>query len=118
LVKITGPVEDALEWLGRARIAIVPIFRGAGVSVKIAEAWRAGCAVVSTPVGARGYHALEAMVVETSAASLARAILAVLEDPQRRERLALAGRQHFEEHYSWPAVFARLDQRLAEVVTV
>lgn len=117
LTKITGPVDDALAWLGRARIALSPLRRGAGVSVKIAEAWRAGCAVVSTPVGARGYHAPEAMVLESSASGLIRVILELLADPARGQRLAVAGRQHFEEHYSWPAVFARLDQRLAEVVT-
>lgn len=116
-VAITGPVDDALVWLGRARIALVPLRRGSGVSVKVAEAWQAGCALVTTPVGARGYAAPDAMIQAASGEAISRVILDLLADDGRRERLAREGRQHFEEHYSWPAVFALLDQRLAELVT-
>jgi len=116
-VKVTGPVADALDWLGQARVAVVPLRRGSGVSVKVAEAWQAGCALVSTPVGARGYAAPEALIQAASSEGISQVILDLLADDSRRERLARAGRQHFEEQYSWPAVFRLLDQRLAEVVT-
>lgn len=117
-VTVTGPVEDALEWLGKSRIAVVPLRRGSGVSIKLTEGWQAGCAVVATPVGARGYAAPEAMIQAASTEAISQAILDLLADDGQRERLAHAGRQHFEEHYSWPVVFALLDQRLTETVPV
>jgi glycosyltransferase involved in cell wall biosynthesis len=107
---VTGAVEDALDWLGKARVAVVPLRRGAGVSVKITEAWQAGCAVVATSVGARGYHAPDALVMADSAEQFATTTLALLDDPARLAALAQAGRLCFEQEYSWPQVFARLDK--------
>ena len=40
-------------------------------------------------------------------ADLARKIATLLDDPALRERLGLAGRQRFEEHYAWPVIIER-----------
>ena len=40
-------------------------------------------------------------------ADLARKIETLLDDPALRERLGLAGRKRFEEHYAWPVIIER-----------
>ena len=40
-------------------------------------------------------------------ADLARKIATLLDDPALRERLGLAGRKRFEEHYAWPVIIER-----------
>ena len=118
LVLVTGPVEDATEWLARAKVAAAPLRRGAGTCVKIAEAWQAGCAVVATSVGARGYGAGDALIVADSPEEFAAAVLRLLEDEAHCAELGRAGRRHFEQNYSWPAVHARLDALLPLPVSV
>ncbi len=110
-VTITGPVSDALDWLSRARVAIAPMRRGAGVSVKIAEAWQAGCPVVATTIGARGYSE-RALSIADAPASFAARVLELLSDETLRGALAQKARACFETEYSWPAVHRRLDQLL------
>lgn len=114
-VTITGPVENASAWLEQARMAVAPLRRGAGVSVKIAEAWRAGCAVVATSVGARGYLPGEGMVVADDPAEFASAVAGLLLDAGRRQQLAKAGRRRFELEYCWSAVHERLDRLTPEM---
>ncbi len=109
-VYVTGPVADAAEWLARAKVAAAPLRRGAGACVKIAEAWQAGCAVVATAVGARGYPAKrDALLLANSPEDFATAVLRLLENDPLRDQVARAGRERFEREYSWPAVHARMD---------
>jgi glycosyltransferase involved in cell wall biosynthesis len=111
-VTITGPVVDATAWLERAKVAVAPLTRGAGVCVKVVEAWRAGCAMVATSVGARGYEAGEGLIMIDAPSSFATTVLQLLLDAERRQRLARAGRRRFEQEYAWTAVRARMDRQI------
>src|SRR5207244_2804424 len=53
-IVVTGPVENAVESLGPAKVCVVPLRSGSGTRFKILEAWAAGRAVVSTTLGAEG----------------------------------------------------------------
>lgn len=117
-IVVTGPVEDAALWLGRSRLAIAPMRRGAGVSVKIVEAWQAGCPVVATTIGARGYREREALVIADSPEEFSARVLELLDNEARRARLGRAARSRFETDYSWPAVHQRLDQLMSAMVAV
>ncbi len=114
-VTITGAVENSASWLEQARVAIAPLRRGAGVSVKIAEAWRAGCAVVATSVGARGYLPGEGIVTADEPGEFASAVAGLLLDSARRLQLAKAGRRRFEREFCWSAVHERLDRLAPEL---
>ena len=57
-IELTGEVEDAIEELARAGMAIVPLLAGSGTRVKIMEAWAAGRCVISSPIGAEGLPAV------------------------------------------------------------
>ncbi len=51
---VEGPVKDALEALQKHRVLLAPLRFGAGIKGKIADAWRAGLPVATTPIGAEG----------------------------------------------------------------
>ena len=122
-VTITGPVESSTTWLEMASVAVAPLRRGAGVSVKIAEAWRAGCAVVATSVGARGYLPGDglvgpAMMIADDPSEFASAVSGLLLDAGRRQQLAKAGRRRFEQEYCWSVVHERLDRLAPELANL
>jgi glycosyltransferase involved in cell wall biosynthesis len=110
-IETTGPVDDAIAELARAKAAVVPLLAGSGTRVKILEAWAAGTPVVSTPVGAEGLGGEPGrhLVVAASAPAFADAVAALLADDGRRRSIAEAARALFCSAYTWPAGWRRLD---------
>ncbi|MFN8828517.1 MAG: glycosyltransferase family 4 protein [Labrys sp. (in: a-proteobacteria)] len=86
------------------KLALVPIFEGTGVAIKTIEALGFGAAIYTTPVGARGLPDIgDAMIIDPmkpDPAATASAILALVSDPARRERLSEAARRAYEAHFS------------------
>lgn len=53
-IKIITLVEDAKIFLGAARVVVIPVIGGTGVSMKVVEAISQGWATVTTSAGVRG----------------------------------------------------------------
>lgn len=51
---VKGPALNAHETLKKYRVNLAPLRFGAGIKGKIADGWRAGTPVVTTPIGAEG----------------------------------------------------------------
>jgi glycosyltransferase involved in cell wall biosynthesis len=51
---VHGYVDDLNLPLGQGRVLLAPLRYGAGIKGKIVDAWRYGCPVVTTPIGAEG----------------------------------------------------------------
>ncbi|KAL7537352.1 hypothetical protein ACHAXR_007758 [Thalassiosira sp. AJA248-18] len=51
---VHGQVDDLDKVLLESRVMLAPLRYGAGCKGKIVDAWRCGCPVVTTPVGAEG----------------------------------------------------------------
>lgn len=56
-IEVTGFLADPAEQFGRAHLAVLPLFQGAGVKVKVLECLAAGLPVLTTEVGAEGIDA-------------------------------------------------------------
>ena len=56
---VTGRVESVAPYFQSADIALNPIFRGEGTSIKVAEYIAAGLPLLTTEVGKRGYNLLD-----------------------------------------------------------
>jgi glycosyltransferase involved in cell wall biosynthesis len=110
-VEFTGPVDDAIAELARARVVVVPLLAGSGTRIKILEAWAAGRCVVSTPIGAEGLPARdgENIRIVQGARQMAEAVLELLADAAQRERLGRAGRATFETGFCWSAAWKTLE---------
>lgn len=110
-IEVTGPVEDARAEIAQAQVVVVPVRTGSGTRIKILEAWAAGKAVVSTPLGAEGLGSQDGrnIVLEADAERFADRVVSLLSDTAARQRLGGEGRRMFEDHYTWEVVWKLLD---------
>lgn len=111
-VEFVGPVVDALEEIAKSKVAVVPLFTGSGTRLKILEAWAAGSAVVSTPLGAAGLDCKAGTHLEIAeqASEFAQSVLDLLDDERRRSRLVLSARALLESRYTWPSAHKVLSE--------
>jgi len=93
---------DLRAVLAQATLALAPLRCGAGVPVKVLEAWSVGVPVVATPWAAAGTTGRvgEDLRVARSPAEWLSAIRELLEDPAARRRLAGNARQRLAADYS------------------
>ena len=110
-IEVIGPVEDAVDEIGRARIAVVPLLAGSGTRLKILEAWAACLPVVSTTIGAEGLPVRdgEHLVIADTAPAFVSAIARLLACTDECRRLADAGRSLLEKEFTWEAAWKKLD---------
>jgi glycosyltransferase involved in cell wall biosynthesis len=107
-IRLTGPVPDAVDELAAAQVAIVPIQSGSGTRLKILEAWAAHTAVVSTPLGAEGLDAGDAVQVAVAPVDFLEAVSLLLTNAIERERVASSGRGLYERRFTWEAAWRSL----------
>jgi polysaccharide biosynthesis protein PslH len=111
-IRCTGPVEDAVVEIARAKVCVAPLLSGSGTRFKILEAWAGARAVVSTSLGAEGLGARdgEHLIIADSPAKFAEAILQLLVDAGLRKALGDAGRLLYLERFTWPTAWRSLEQ--------
>jgi glycosyltransferase involved in cell wall biosynthesis len=117
--ELHADVPDAGPFLAQAAVMVVPLRIGGGSRLKILEAFAAGLPVVSTRVGAEGLkvHGGEHLIVVSSCAEMARAIIELGQDEAAALRIARAGRILVEERYDWDILADRLDAIWSDAVS-
>jgi len=116
-VEIVGRVPDVLPRLADGDLFVAPLRLGGGTRLKILEAFAAGLPVVATSKAVEGLdveNGVHAMIAD-DAPGLARAILALLDDEDGRERLALAARRLVEEKYDWRRIGAKFAESVERI---
>jgi glycosyltransferase involved in cell wall biosynthesis len=110
-IEVTGPVDDAVRELARARVAVVPLLAGSGTRFKILEAWSAGLPVVSTAIGAEGLPARdgENLLVADGGPAFAAAVTRLLASASLRSQLGREGRRLLENEFTWYSAWKKLD---------
>jgi glycosyltransferase involved in cell wall biosynthesis len=91
----TGSFTDVTQVLDAADIVVCPLRVGGGIKVKMIEALRRGCAVVTTSIGAQGVHGdlRPALSIGDTAVLFASHVVRLCDPAQRaaaRERLVAA----------------------------
>jgi glycosyltransferase involved in cell wall biosynthesis len=111
-LEIEGFVSDVRVAYERAEAVIAPLLASAGTNIKIMEAMAMGKAIVSTPAGINGLTLTpgEDVLVESTGAGMARALLALFEDPARRRAIEQAARLTVEREFSWDTIARRQDE--------
>jgi glycosyltransferase involved in cell wall biosynthesis len=122
-VRFVHSVSDAdlVDLMGSAELACVPSLYE-GFSLPTAELMACATPLVVSRAGAIpevvGPDGLCAdLVTPGDVGELANAIAALLDDPERRERMGLAGRRRVDDLFSWRAVAATVAVAYDEVIT-
>jgi glycosyltransferase involved in cell wall biosynthesis len=109
-IELSGPVEDAVAELAKAKVAVVPVLAGSGTRLKILEAWAAALPVVSTRIGAEGFPVQDGqhLLLADGALKFTEAVARLLENEQLRVDLGQAGRLLLEEQFTWEKAWENL----------
>ena len=111
-VKIVGFVEDIRPHLWDAELCIVPLFSGGGTRLKILEAAAAGCAVVSTSLGAEGLElagGIEFLMADNPQ-DFNLKIKDLLENPDLLAKITRNALEAVKKRYDWCTIAHELDQ--------
>ena len=102
-VIVTGFVEDIRTYYKRADVCIAPLHMGRGVQNKVLEAMAMSRAVVSTSRANAGIQGIsgEHLLVADEAEGFLTAILSLLNEHEKRKRLAANARQFVVDHFDW-----------------
>ncbi len=111
-IVVTGPVDDAVKYIARAKVAIVPLLAGSGTRLKILEGWAAARPVVSTTIGAEGLPARDSehLLLADGPGPFADAVSRLLADPALRAQLGAAGRALYEKGFTWGRAWKSLEK--------
>lgn len=111
-IEVTGYVDDVTRYIAETAAFVVPLRTGAGMRVKILDAWCWGLPVVSTPIGAEGLDATdgEHLLLAETADAFASHVIGVLRDRALAARLSDGGRAVVEQRYDWRQVYQAWDQ--------
>jgi glycosyltransferase involved in cell wall biosynthesis len=106
-VDLTGYVPNLDRHLAETAAFVVPLLTGAGMRVKILDAWCWGLPVVATSVGAEGTEAVhgENLLIGDDEEMFAESVIGVLKDPERARLLGRNGRTTVVERYDWRKVY-------------
>ena len=117
-VRFHGQVPDIREPLSRYSVFVCPILSGAGMRVKILEAFASGIPVVSTTLGAEGMEAQNGkhLLLAATPQEFAAQTLYLLEDLAAAAAMAREARQLVEEVYDWPAAARKLEAIYRELM--
>lgn len=114
-VEVTGSVPDVRPYVVRAALTVAPLEIARGTQNKILESMAMGVPVVCSRAAAGGVDAVpgEHLLSCDTRADIVTAVLALLEQPERRAELAIAGRERVLSHHSWSSSMQHLDALIA-----
>ncbi len=118
-VEFMGFVPDLGDAI-RGSIMLVPLRIGSGIRVKLLDAMSQGVPTVSTSIGSEGIPATDGVdiLIRDDASEFAAAAVELLNDPERRRRLASAARDLVARRYSPEQVRKRRNEIYRAVQSV
>ncbi len=111
-VEVTGYISDVDRYIAETAAFVVPLKTGAGMRVKILDAWCWGLPVISTTLGAEGTGGEdgEHLLLADDEDHFAEQVIRVLQDPGLATRLSDNGRAMVEQRYDWREVYRAWDE--------
>jgi glycosyltransferase involved in cell wall biosynthesis len=105
-IRLLGFISDVRPLYVEANLVVVPTTVSAGTNVKVLEALAMQRAVVSTPSGSAGLGLVHGETVweAETAQAFADGVTALLDDPERRARMALSAYDYAQGRFDWSSL--------------
>ncbi len=109
-VVVLGEVDDAVMFMCRHEVMLVPLLSGSGMRLKIIEGMALSKAIISTSVGAEGinYTHQKNILIANTEEEFVTAIEYLLDHPERIIELGLAAKELIYEEYDNHSVVKKL----------
>lgn len=118
-VTMPGNQRDVLPWLRAFDLFVLPSYANEGVPQALLQAMLCSLPVVTTPVGSileAVQHERTGLIVEPQqSAPLRFAMQRLLDDPDLREKLGGAARQHVSEHFTFSGMLDKMETIFSNV---
>ncbi len=117
-IVIMGEVVDAEQFVRSKKIAIVPLFSGSGVRIKIIESMSLGKAVVSTRVGAEGIDCEDGknIFIANTAEEFIQAVSTLYTQPEVAEKMGTAARRLVAERHQNHEIIRQLTELYQKIL--
>jgi GT2 family glycosyltransferase len=118
-VIVTGFVPDISGYLNGCRLSVAPLRYGAGVKGKINTSMSYGLPVVATTAACEGMFLENErdVLIADEAPAFADAVIRLHEDPELWTRLSTGGLHNVQQHFSFDAARAALEQAFSRPST-
>ena len=102
-IDLLGRVEDLRTAVKGSEVFLAPIAYGSGIKTKIVEALAMGMCVVTNSIGAEGLEARNGaeIVIEDDPVLLAQKMDELLDNPDMRKTIAMAGQAYAMRKHRW-----------------
>ena len=100
-VTVLGEVDNALDFMARRQVMVVPLFSGSGMRIKIVEGMAMGKPIISSQIGAEGILYLDGnnIVISNTLSEYIEAIDKYMAQPESFEQIGKNARQLIESKY-------------------
>ena len=117
-ISVTGEVDDPADAIANAAVCVNPMQAGAGMQNKLLEYLAMAKPVVATSIANEGIGADPGtdLVIADDAADFAAAVVALLHDEKKRQRLGRAAREYVLRDWTWEKHFLNLEADMGEQV--
>jgi polysaccharide biosynthesis protein PslH len=107
---VTGMVDDVREYINKTGIAVIPIFIGGGMRIKILELMAAGRPIISTSIGAEGinYESNKNILIADNSEQFLSYINLLYQNKELRKTLITGGKQLVNNDYLWDSLILKL----------
>lgn len=118
-VIVVGEVPDAHEFVNQHNVAVVPLFSGSGMRIKIIESMALGKTVITTMVGAEGiqYSEFEDIIIADNEPKMVENICKLYQHPEEAVAIGLNARRLVEELYDNKKIINRLTVFYNELIS-
>lgn len=105
-VTIKGRVRDAVVYMQKRQVMLVPLFSAGGMRVKIIEGMAMGRTIISTPIGAEGINYTDGknLLLARTATEFVERIVGLIDRPESAQAIGLAAHTLVREQYAEEAI--------------
>jgi len=115
-IKITGWIDDLREVFSSSKIFVAPMLQGTGLQNKLLEAMSMEIPCVTSKLAnnALGAEPNKEIFVFDNTEHLVSLLIHLLNESDKRDEIANAGKQFIEQNYSWESANEKLEELLVD----